>query len=236
MGILRHDDDDGGSLKTYMFALAVSGIRVREQDNDALLAAVGCDDAIVLSTGGETHVVFYRTAQSPQQAVWEAISQVERAFPDALICRLDRDLVSTSDIAERVGRTRQAVGQWVTGVRGPGGFPAPQGVVGDGIRVWDWASVHAWLLGSNLDITLDDDAFPVPSDVAVVLQHDIQVHTRRVQAPAHPPTAVFLTKRAAEAHAHLLGSLAQSSAVKTQWVLASDEIRGWDDVDVQMPA
>lgn len=180
-------------MNTYEFALVVSGIDVLAQDNDAALAAVGCHDATVLSLGGETHVVFYREAPSPHHAVRTAVSQVEAAFPDALICRLDRDLVAVPDIAERTGRTRQAVSLWVSGARAKGGFPSPQGVIGDGIRVWDWASVHHWLMRSSLDVELEDDAFPIPSDVAVALQYEIQTHTRRVQpapeiAPLPHPT------------------------------------------------
>jgi hypothetical protein len=57
---------------------------------------------------------------------------------------LDFDLVNTTEIADRIGRTRQTVRQYVDGLRGPGGFPAPLGVPG-GVRVWDWGSVNEWL-------------------------------------------------------------------------------------------
>jgi hypothetical protein len=59
---------------------------------------------------------------------------------------LDFDLVNTTEIADRIGRTRQTVRQYVDGLRGPGGFPAPLGVPG-GVRVWDWGSVNEWLRG-----------------------------------------------------------------------------------------
>lgn len=59
---------------------------------------------------------------------------------------LDFDLVNTTEIADRIGRTRQTVRQYADGLLGPGGFPAPLGVPG-GVRVWDWGSVNEWLRG-----------------------------------------------------------------------------------------
>lgn len=57
---------------------------------------------------------------------------------------LDFDLVNTTEIADRIGRTRQTVRQYVDGLRGPGQFPIPLGSPG-GVRVWDWGSVNEWL-------------------------------------------------------------------------------------------
>ena len=41
------------------------------------------------------------------------------------------------------------------GKRGPGGFPAPLGVVGEGVRVWPWSVALEWFdhdLGVDLDV------------------------------------------------------------------------------------
>ncbi|MEV0466640.1 hypothetical protein AB0I30_23200 [Nocardia tengchongensis] len=56
----------------------------------------------------------------------------------------DYDLVNTTEIAHRTGRSRQNVHQYIEGSLGPGGFPPPFGLAG-GVRVWDWARVHQWL-------------------------------------------------------------------------------------------
>jgi hypothetical protein len=61
--------------------------------------------------------------------------------PAAVLLRVDQNLVSVSDIAQRIGRTRESVQLLVDGKRGPGRFPPPIGVVGDGIRVWPWSVV-----------------------------------------------------------------------------------------------
>ena len=58
--------------------------------------------------------------------------------------RTHPDLVSRQDIADRAGVTRQAVGQWVRGVRQASTpFPVPYNSVAGGI--WFWGDVLAWL-------------------------------------------------------------------------------------------
>lgn len=55
-----------------------------------------------------------------------------------------RNLVSVTDIGDRIGVTREAVRNWSSGKRGPGGFPQPVGSPSD-YKVWEWSGVHAWL-------------------------------------------------------------------------------------------
>lgn len=58
--------------------------------------------------------------------------------------RTHPDLVTRQDVADRAGVTRQAVGQWVRGVRQRGTpFPPPFNTVSGGI--WLWGDVYAWL-------------------------------------------------------------------------------------------
>jgi hypothetical protein len=78
---------------------------------------------------------------------------------------VDLDLVSVSDIADRVGRSRQNVRQWVTGERRVGGFPAPLGTPG-GVRVWDWGSVNLWLRQFE---GLGDEDQPLTREEAVLV-------------------------------------------------------------------
>jgi hypothetical protein len=88
--------------------------------------------------------------------------------------RVGQDLVSVSDIARRLGRTRESVRLLVDGKRGPGRLPAPIGVVGDGTRVWPWSVVLEWsdkVLGPDLGEN------GVPPLTAAVL--DVSFATRR---------------------------------------------------------
>jgi hypothetical protein len=62
---------------------------------------------------------------------------------------IDDDLVDISEIAARVGRSREAVRLWSSGQRGSGGFPLPVGVLPGSVKVWDWSSVNSWLAQSQ---------------------------------------------------------------------------------------
>jgi hypothetical protein len=37
-----------------------------------------------------------------------------------------------------------------TAARGPGGFPPPAGIIGQGVRVWRWADVRPWLVQHDI--------------------------------------------------------------------------------------
>jgi hypothetical protein len=92
-------------------------------------------------------------APGPAAAVSRLEKCVIKAVPAAVPLRVDQDLVSVSDIARRTGRTRESVRLLVDGKRGPGGFPVPLGVVGEGTRVWTWSVVLEWFdqaLGADL--------------------------------------------------------------------------------------
>ena len=58
-----------------------------------------------------------------------------------IVQRLQEDLTSRNEIAERLGVTRQAVSNWVRGQRGDG-FPTPTNDVAGG--VWLWGDVARW--------------------------------------------------------------------------------------------
>ena len=58
---------------------------------------------------------------------------------------VDEDLVDLTEIANRIGRSRESVRLWSLGRRGPGGFPTPLGILPGSVKVWDWGSVHAWV-------------------------------------------------------------------------------------------
>lgn len=63
--------------------------------------------------------------------------RVERTYPD---------LVSRQEIADRAGCSRQAVGNWVNGIRhAVDPFPRPVYLSGGGL--WMWGEVEPWLVG-----------------------------------------------------------------------------------------
>ena len=59
-------------------------------------------------------------------------------------------MVTAEDIAEKTNRSGQAVGHWITGERGPGGFPGPVIHRGSRVKLYSWAEVSFWLSTTGL--------------------------------------------------------------------------------------
>lgn len=110
---------------------------------DALIEA-GWDDATFSVRYGVPQAEFTREARSLKDAVVMAIGQSE-AVPGVEVARIEFDqMLTASAIAERTGRSRQNVQQWISGERGPGEFPGPVSSV-VGASVWQWTTVARWL-------------------------------------------------------------------------------------------
>lgn len=140
-------------MKTYTVSVVCQGVALSDEVLERLFNALG--DVVPAERDG-TVIITAQVEDSPDDlsAAMFLVEAIMDALPEAFVLRLDQDLVSVSDIAARTGRSRESVRLLVDGKRGPRGFPAPVGTVGDGIRVWPWASVLAWLrdkLGENLD-------------------------------------------------------------------------------------
>jgi len=133
-------------MTEWAFRLTVAGIGLTDEQLDALFEA-GCDDAAFsLERDGTVFGFFDREAATQEDAVLSAIHDVQSADIDARVLRVteDDDWLTASEIATRVGRTRQSIGQLVRGDRGPGGFPAPVARHGLPNPLWSWSDVEAW--------------------------------------------------------------------------------------------
>jgi len=117
------DTDDDATLN----ALAQAGVATAQKlDNDLAVLTAGVQ------------------ASTAVEAARIVMDSVHKTLPIATPVESHRDLVSVTDIGDRVGVTREAVRNWSAGKRGPGGFPVPVGSPSD-YKVWEWSSVHAWL-------------------------------------------------------------------------------------------
>lgn len=139
----------------YMFSLAVEGIDLANEDVVEALVSGG-HEVYPAVIAGKSTLTYRISADNGYDAVIDAVSHVRFLFPDVLVCRVELDLVSISDIANRVERPRESVRAWVLGTRGPGGFPRPLTVVGDNVRIWDWPSVNDWLRKTGIDGSDDE--------------------------------------------------------------------------------
>lgn len=130
---------------THKFSLIVAGVDVLDPANLGAWFEAGCDDATFGEIDGVGYADLSRTARSMSQAILSAIADVERAVPAARVIRVEPDeLVSASDIAARLHRTRESVRLLIAGERGPGGFPAPVSHLRSRGRIWRWAEVSRW--------------------------------------------------------------------------------------------
>jgi hypothetical protein len=91
--------------------------------------------------------------------------KIASELPGLKILRLDPDLVGIPDIAQRTGRTRQSVQQWVAGERNASRpFPLSEGSAGRAL-VWRWADINEWLKPLGLD---DHAIWPTRAESAYI--------------------------------------------------------------------
>jgi hypothetical protein len=129
-------------VPTYTVSVVMKDVELTDDVLEALFA--GVEDVVPSSVAGVVKVTAPVEAPDDESAAFRFIEQVRSTLPEATVVRLDQDLVSITDIAERVNRSRESVRLLADGKRGPGRFPAPVGTIGDGIRVWPWAVVLMW--------------------------------------------------------------------------------------------
>ena len=133
------------------FALIVDGVEELTQSVEDALFSAGCDDATLSMQYGLLYLECSRSAKSLEEAIISAINDVRKAGIGAEVLRVDEcDLVTASDIARRIDRSRQLVHQYMIGKRGPGGFPTPECHLTDHAPLWAWCAVSYWLVQNNL--------------------------------------------------------------------------------------
>ncbi|MCY2966954.1 MAG: hypothetical protein NT069_25530 [Planctomycetota bacterium] len=142
---------DNQNSREHDFTLVLNGISELNSEIESALYEAGCDDATLSVRFGVAFLTFSRCATSLKDAILSAIRDIRRARIGADVVRVDIcDLVTQSDIARRVGRSRQLIHQYLTGQRGPKGFPAPACHITDGAPLWMWCEVARWLCANDM--------------------------------------------------------------------------------------
>lgn len=122
------------------------------------LSAEGCDDALVgLGLQGRIALNFTREASSADEAILSALSDVQRAIPEARLVEATPDLVGLTDIANLLGFSRQYMRKLA--VRNGSGFPLP--VHEGNPAIWHLSTVLSWFADNKIrefDETLLDIA------------------------------------------------------------------------------
>lgn len=164
--------------REYDFTLILLGIpELTSKVEDALFEA-GCDDSTLSMRSGRAYLTFSRYAQSMKDAILSAIDCVRNAGIGADVLRVDGcNLVTQSDIARRIGRSRQTVHQYMIGSRGPGGFPPPACDLTEAAPLWYWCEVAYWLSEHDM---IKDHVLQEARDIDIInsvleLQHQKKV-------------------------------------------------------------
>jgi predicted DNA-binding transcriptional regulator AlpA len=153
-------------LCEYEFSLVILGTLEDEKILDALFET-GCDDATFGQVDGVGYADFVREAPSFGEAVRSAIEQVE-SVPGLRVVRIEPDdLVTMSEIAQRLGRSRESIRLLISGARGPGSFPPPVSHLKARSRLWRWSEVVAW--AKRHDEGVDSGAAPVIAAINAAL-------------------------------------------------------------------
>jgi hypothetical protein len=145
-----------------------------DDELDALFEA-GCDDATFGSDRGLPVAGFDREAPALADAIASAVRAVESTGLTVLRV-IDEDLLTLADVADRIGQSRESVRRYVTGVRGPGGFPPPVNPGRDGAVFYRWSEVVPWLREHlHLDVADVDPALVVANLILQARRHRQQV-------------------------------------------------------------
>ncbi len=166
-------------MSTYWFELEIGPVDELEDAAERLYSVCG-DGQLAGDEHGGT-IMFSREALNAIKAILSAIDDSERA--GLSVTGVMEDLVTAEDIAEKTGRSAQAVGHWITGERGPGRFPAPVIHRSSRIKLYSWAQVSRWLSDARLG-----DIDPVAAEVAAAAA-EVNALLRARQVLRDAPTA-----------------------------------------------
>src|SRR5450759_346589 len=130
---------------TFNFTLIVEGADLQSPEAQDALYEAGCDDATFGLVDGVQYAEFDREAGSFGQALTSAMVALRRAVPGVRVVHVEPDeLVTMSEIAERLERSREGIRLLVFGERGPGDFPPPVSHFRTSDRLWRWPDMLRW--------------------------------------------------------------------------------------------
>ncbi|MGY5630289.1 hypothetical protein ACW7N6_15900 [Streptomyces sp. UC1A3] len=124
-------------------------------------------DGTVSETFGRALITVYVDGHdNGVSAAKHAAMEIQKRL-DVIVCRMDRDLVDASEIARRIGRSRENVRQLINGERHKGNvFPTPLGAP-NGKKIWEWGIVNEWLR-ENLPNVADPERYLSRDETAEV--------------------------------------------------------------------
>lgn len=154
----------------YEFSIVIRDADFSDLNVHDSLFESGCDDALICANNNTVYLQFTREANSAQEAILSALSDIKVAgFKDLII--EESSAITISEIANKAALTRQAIHNYVKGHRGDGNFPKPIAGLSSNNPLYDWYEVAQWLNNHN---ALSDESLEV-AHVARKFNHNIPV-------------------------------------------------------------
>jgi len=136
--------------RIYQFTLVLKNIDATISNMEDSFYEAGCDDALINFRNGAVYLEFDRESSSLEEAVISAIKDVKSASIEADVASVAPDnLVTESEIASRLNKSRQTVSLWIKGERRKS-FPHPVMRVSEKSPLWNWHEVVTWLFKNKL--------------------------------------------------------------------------------------
>lgn len=137
-------------MKVFQFTLILKNVDENTPQLEDHLYEAGCDDALINYRGGAVFLDFDREADSFEEAVISAIKNVKSSLVDAEIARIGpENLVTESEIAKKLNKSRQAISLWIQGARRKS-FPHPVMRLDEKSPLWKWDEVVQWLCSNEI--------------------------------------------------------------------------------------
>lgn len=163
-------------MKAYEFEVTVEGLDINDDEVlDALyemdfLCQPGSIDGVV--------TIWVRAEGESDQQAFRGFREALESSTPVRIVSIDEDLVNLSEIAERLGVSRETPRQWINNKPGTSmDFPKHHAVIGSGRsaqRVWRWVNVYCWCerTGRKMEV----DAMPLSPTLvsAFNLAHSVE--------------------------------------------------------------
>ncbi|MCF7800672.1 MAG: hypothetical protein K9N34_01515 [Candidatus Marinimicrobia bacterium] len=165
--------------KYFRFIFILEDIDVTDDSVVDIIFESGCDDASLGSREKVVYLDFDREAETFQAAVSSAMEDVGRAGIKVL--RVEPgDAVTASEIAHRLGKTREYVRLLITGKRGKGDFPIPISGVDRPTQIFSWLDVAKWCYQQGI---IKDSGLIDNAEFIMKINHTLQNHpTKNIQS------------------------------------------------------
>ena len=167
--------------KTFQFTLVLKNVDENTPNLEDSLYAANCDDALINYRNGTVYLDFDREAYSLEDAVISAIKDIKSTSIGADIAGVaPENLVTESEIAKRLGKSRQTISLWIKGERRKS-FPHPVMCLSEKSPLWKWTDIVRWLLTNKIinDTEFFENALFFSSINAALEECDIQERNLR---------------------------------------------------------